>query len=79
MSGFKCPHCDKVTDIFSPTTGGASKMCEDFGCAFLGKVPLDPALLMSCEGGKSFVASHPESPVSEAFVKIASQVEGVKL
>ena len=74
MSGFKCPHCDKVTDIFVPTTGGAEQMCEEFECPFLGKVPLDPKLLMTCEVGKSFVASNPDSPTSKALVKIAARL-----
>ena len=72
MSGFKCPHCDKVSDIFAATTGGAWKMCEEFHCPFLGKVPLDPKLMMHCDGGKSFVASNPESPTAAAIEKIAT-------
>jgi Mrp family chromosome partitioning ATPase len=32
MSGFVCPSCKCQAEIFKPTSGGASKMCEDFKC-----------------------------------------------
>lgn len=28
MSGFVCPNCSHQCDIFAPSTGGASGMCE---------------------------------------------------
>ena len=74
MSGFKCPHCSKISDIFAPTTGGAEKMSEEFKCPFLGKVPLDPSLLLTCDKGQSFVASNPDSPTSKAFELITSKL-----
>ena len=40
MAGFVCPKCKTETAIFPPTTGGAAKMCEDMGVAFLGSLPL---------------------------------------
>ncbi len=47
MSGFACPCCNEVTDIF--TSGGGEKLAQEFGFPFLGKVPIDPvpALLRS--------------------------------
>ena len=30
MSGFVCPHCKCQSQIFAPSSGGASKMCEDY-------------------------------------------------
>ena len=30
-------------------------MCEDMNIALLAKVPLEPKLLLSCEGGKAYV------------------------
>ncbi|TKC41767.1 hypothetical protein EI555_000428 [Monodon monoceros] len=44
MSGFICPKCQKETQIFPPTTGGAEVMCHDLKVPLLGKVPLDPRI-----------------------------------
>ncbi len=47
MSGFSCPHCSKITEIFKPTTGGAEEMCRAMGVPFLGSLPLDTAVMES--------------------------------
>lgn len=44
MSGFVCPNCKCEAALFSATSGGASKMCEDFNCKLLAKIPLDPKI-----------------------------------
>jgi len=36
-------------------------MCKDFGIKFLGKIPLDPNLLLSCEKGMSILEEKPKS------------------
>jgi Mrp family chromosome partitioning ATPase len=56
MSGFVCPHCACQSQIFPPVTGGAEKMCQDMNVELLGRVPLEPKLLLSCEAGQCFVA-----------------------
>ena len=55
MSGFVCPNCTHESQIFAPVTGGASQMCSEMQIDLLGKIPIEPKLLMSCEGGKCFV------------------------
>jgi hypothetical protein len=40
------------SDVFTPSGGGAAKMCEDMGVALLGRVPLDPALSLAAEQGR---------------------------
>ncbi len=32
MSGFVCPNCKCQAQLFTATSGGASKMCADFNC-----------------------------------------------
>jgi Mrp family chromosome partitioning ATPase len=56
MSGFVCPTCACQSEIFPPVTGGAAKMCADLQVDMLGRVPLEPKLLLSCEAGQCFVA-----------------------
>lgn len=53
MAGFVCQHCDKCTDIFFPSSGGAVQMCQEMKVPYLGKIPLDPAVSKASELGKS--------------------------
>ncbi|CAK0763003.1 cytosolic Fe-S cluster assembly factor nbp35 [Coccomyxa viridis] len=41
------------SDVFKPTKGGAESMAADMGIPFLGRVPLDPALSLAGEQGRS--------------------------
>ena len=54
MAGFICPSCKGESQIFAPTTGGAEAMAKEMEVPFLGRLPLDPALMKACEEGKSF-------------------------
>ncbi|CAL5978536.1 Nucleotide-binding_protein 1 [Hexamita inflata] len=51
MSGFVCPCCNKETQIFSPTSGGCKKLCEEYKLKFLGRIPMDPLLTRAAEDG----------------------------
>ena len=75
MSGFVCPNCSHESQIFPPVTGGASKMCEEMQIPMLGKIPIEPKLLMSCEGGKCFVKECPESVTAARLNQIVDQVK----
>ncbi|MBE9486123.1 MAG: Mrp/NBP35 family ATP-binding protein [Chloroflexi bacterium] len=72
MSGFVCPHCNEVSDIFK--SGGGDKLAEKTGVAMLAKVPLDPRIVTSGDDGKPHILSHPESSCSEALRKVAAAV-----
>jgi Mrp family chromosome partitioning ATPase len=69
MSGMLCPHCGKTIDLFK--TGGGEKIAKRMKVPFLGRVPLDPAMVLCGDEGKPFVAAHPESPATAAFNGIA--------
>ncbi|MDF7822904.1 Mrp/NBP35 family ATP-binding protein [Pontiellaceae bacterium B12227] len=56
MSGFACPKCGEVVNIFQ--SGGGEKMANDFGVPFLGKLPIDPAIGKACDAGLPFIQSH---------------------
>lgn len=76
MSGFMCPCCANVTEIFAPTSGGAEKMCKDMSVPFLGAIPLDPLLMRSCEEGKSYYANYPKGPALPSFKNVVKKVFG---
>lgn len=43
MSGFVCPCCGEVSNVFS--TGGGEAMCKRDGLTFLGALPVDTELV----------------------------------
>jgi ATP-binding protein involved in chromosome partitioning len=49
MSGFVCPHCSETVDIFS--SGGGEQTARDFDLPFLGRVPMDPRVVMAGDSG----------------------------
>ncbi|WP_121060806.1 P-loop NTPase [Chachezhania antarctica] len=69
MSGFTCPSCGEVTHIFHQ--GGGESIAGDLGVPFLGRVPLDPAVVDSGDDGVPLVVSHPDSPAAQAYLAIA--------
>ena len=67
MSGFACPDCAKVYDIFG--SGGGESMAKDNNVPFLGKIPIDPALATACDTGRPFIYHSQEKPTAQAFSK----------
>lgn len=52
-------------------------MCEEMGVRFLGKLPLDPALMKCCEEGKSYLAGmHSHEDENELKLAIAQETTG---
>ena len=74
MSGWVCPKCGEVEDIFGK--GGGEQTARRYGVPFLGAVPIDPRVVRSGDGGQPVVVSHPDSPAAEAFARIAGQLTG---
>ena len=72
MSGFVCPHCGEVTDIFK--SGGGKETATEFDIQFLGRVPIEPAIVLSGDSGMPVVISHPESASAKAFEEITEKV-----
>lgn len=72
MSTFVCPHCGKQTDIFK--RGGGERTSEILGCAFLGRIPLDPAIVEGGDAGRPIVVSEPEGVHADAFIAVAEAV-----
>ncbi len=72
MSGFICPHCNQVSDIFK--SGGGDKLAEKSGVALLAKVPLDPRVVAAGDDGKPHILACPDSKCSEALREAATAV-----
>ena len=72
MSGFVCPHCNELTEIFG--SGGGEKAAESLNIPFLGRVPLEPGVVRSGDSGMPMVVSEPDSRSAAAFNAIADRI-----
>jgi Mrp family chromosome partitioning ATPase len=72
MSGFICPKCGEKTDIFK--TGGGEKAANELKVNFLGKIPLDPIVVMQGDSGKPYVIEYPDTEVTNAFRNICEKI-----
>ncbi len=73
MSGFVCPHCNEVTNIFK--SGGGQQMAADMTVPFLGQVPMDPRMVEAGDLGQPVVELYPESPTTAKLLEIAQEVQ----
>ena len=71
MAGFICPHCNKKSEIFEPNTGGADGLCKEFNLQLIGRLPLEPNILQSCEKGAYFPDSFPKTETAKEIENIA--------
>jgi ATP-binding protein involved in chromosome partitioning len=72
MSGLTCPNCGQKIDLFKK--GGGFKAAMELKIPFLGKIPLDPQIVILGDEGKSFVDTQPESKASQAFSDIVNKI-----
>ncbi|MGL1861052.1 MAG: Mrp/NBP35 family ATP-binding protein [Pseudodesulfovibrio sp.] len=68
MSGFACPDCGSVHNIFN--TGGGEELAKEAGVQFLGRIPLDPAVAHSGDEGFPFMKVHKDSATGKAMNEI---------
>ena len=72
MSGFACPHCGEVTDIFQ--AGGGEKMALAMNVPFLGRIPIDAKVGASGDEGLPFVDAGASGGVARAFEPIVGPI-----
>jgi Mrp family chromosome partitioning ATPase len=70
MSGFSCPHCGEMIELFG--TGGGEKTANQMGIPFLGRIPFDPQMVACGDSGVCYQESHSDSAVTKAFVDVAA-------
>jgi ATP-binding protein involved in chromosome partitioning len=72
MSGFVCPHCGKRIDLFK--TGGGERAALEMGVPFLGRIPIDPRIVVSGDEGRPFANGTEDSEASRAFTAIVDKI-----
>lgn len=72
MSGFVCPHCGKTADVFK--TGGGERMALEMKVPFLGRIPLDPNVVLTGDNGKPYCESYRDSETAKAFETVIERL-----
>lgn len=72
MSGFACPHCNKMVDLFG--SGGGEKTAVSAGIPFLGRIPFDPNVVSCGDNGVSFQEKYADAQVTRAFIELAEKI-----
>ncbi len=72
MSYHICSQCGATEHIFG--MGGAEKMCQEFGLALLGQIPLHIAMREDIDAGIPTVARRPESEHAGYYKQLADRV-----
>jgi ATP-binding protein involved in chromosome partitioning len=69
MSTHICPKCGHESHIFG--SGGAERMCADYGTELLGQLPLDESIREQADSGKPTVVADPDGRAAEIYRRIA--------
>jgi ATP-binding protein involved in chromosome partitioning len=72
MSGFACPKCGEVTQVFR--TGAGQEIARDMLVPFLGAIPLDPQVAESSDSGRAFVHQYASTPTAQAMLAVVRPV-----
>ncbi|MBP7746013.1 MAG: P-loop NTPase [Phycisphaerae bacterium] len=68
MSGFACPSCGHVVDLFK--RGGGQRLAEETRVPFLGAIPIDPRVVIGGDAGAPVASGAQDSPAARAFATI---------
>jgi ATP-binding protein involved in chromosome partitioning len=69
MSIHVCPKCGHESHIFG--SGGAERMCRDYGTELLGQLPLDESIREQADSGKPTVVADPDGKSAEIYRRVA--------
>ncbi len=73
MSGMSCPHCGENIDLFK--SGGGERTAKEMDVMFLGKVPIDPEMVLMGDAGSPVVLNNKDSESAKAITSIIEKIE----
>ena len=73
MSGFVCPQCGTITEIFK--SGGGQRAAEELAVPFLGRIPLEPRIVAAGDSGLPFIGTGEKGPTFDAFQELIQAVD----
>lgn len=68
MSGFACPGCGQVFDLFKK--GGGRRLADETHVPFLGAIPIDPSVVIGGDAGEPVTSGTSDGPAARAFATI---------
>ena len=71
MSGLVCPHCGGEIDLFKK--GGGEVAATELNVPFLGRIPIDPQIVLNGDAGKPYVIAFPESQAAQSLKQVADK------
>lgn len=74
MSGFVCAHCGKTTDLFK--RGGGEEAAQSLDVPFLGRIPIEPAIVTNGDNGTPFVRVKDNTTAVISFDAIVKNIQG---
>lgn len=72
MAYFLCPDNNKKYNIFG--TGGGERLANEMEIPFLGRIPIDPRIVVGGDTGNPIVLTTPDSDAAKAFYEVAEGV-----
>jgi Mrp family chromosome partitioning ATPase len=72
MSGFVCPHCETVTNIFG--THGGQELAKTFGLNLLGEIPIDPTIVVTGDSGRPYMGTYVHNKAAIVFKQIVNSI-----
>jgi Mrp family chromosome partitioning ATPase len=72
MSGFVCPRCGAQIDLFR--SGGGENLAAEAHVPFLGRIPIDPEVVISGDAGLPFVRSLQRGAAADAFARVVNRL-----
>ena len=72
MSGFVCPNCSSVHNIFGKD--GGENIAKENNCPILAKIPIEPLLREGGDSGKPVVYFNPDLISSKEYIKAANKL-----
>jgi ATP-binding protein involved in chromosome partitioning len=72
MSGFHCPHCGELIELFG--SGGGERTAKEMAIRFLGRIPFDPEVVACGDSGACYQQIHKDSAVAKAFSEVSRAV-----
>lgn len=73
MSGFTCPNCGQVFDLFK--TGGGQRTAQKENLRLLGTLPIEPQVVQNADRGALDLLTNDQLPFNRAFEGIVDAVE----
>lgn len=72
MSGLICPHCKKEIDLFK--TGGGEKAARALKVPFLGRIPIEPEMVISGDEGNPYISGGRKTEAAIAINEIMKKI-----